>query len=55
MQLTEKDERRFWAKTHCPQGHEYNEENTHIRKNGNRQCRVCGREQARARRARKEK
>lgn len=42
-------------KTHCPQGHEYNEENTHIRKNGNRQCRVCGREQARARRASKEK
>lgn len=28
-------------KTHCPQGHEYNEENTHIRKTGHRDCRVC--------------
>lgn len=29
-------------KTHCPQGHEYNEENTWIRPvSGWRQCRIC--------------
>lgn len=28
-------------KTHCPQGHEYTPENTYIRPNGNRSCRVC--------------
>lgn len=39
------------AKTHCPHGHEYNEENTHIRKNRNgaRVCRTCARESMRAR------
>jgi len=31
-------------KTHCPQGHEYNEENTYIRSNRNhRECRICKR------------
>ena len=32
--------------THCPKGHEYNEENTRIltRGNGRRQCKVCDRE-----------
>lgn len=28
-------------KTHCPQGHPYNEENTIIDKEGHRYCRVC--------------
>lgn len=37
------------AKTHCPQGHPYDEENT-CRKNGRRSCRACAREYARSRR-----
>ena len=28
-------------KTHCPQGHEYTEENIYRRSNGYRQCRAC--------------
>ena len=28
-------------KTHCPQGHEYTEENIYRRDNGYRQCRAC--------------
>lgn len=28
-------------RTHCPQGHEYTEANTMIRKNGSRACRAC--------------
>jgi hypothetical protein len=28
-------------KTHCPQGHEYSEENTYIDPSGYRQCRKC--------------
>lgn len=39
-------------KTHCPQGHEYSEENTHIytKKNGvvGRQCKTCSRERTKA-------
>lgn len=31
-------------KTHCPQGHPYDEENTAIRVDGKRQCRACDRE-----------
>lgn len=31
-------------RTHCPRGHEYSSENTHVRKDGSRQCRVCKRE-----------
>lgn len=41
-----------WADgpTHCPNGHEYNAENTHVRpESGYRQCRVCGRERERLR------
>jgi hypothetical protein len=34
------------AKTHCPQGHPYNEENTY-RHNGRRSCRACRRERRR--------
>lgn len=31
------------GKTHCVRGHEFNEENTVIRKNGTRLCRLCRR------------
>ena len=42
------DAGKFWAaKTHCPQGHPYDEVNTCIRKCGSRQCRACGRRRAR--------
>jgi hypothetical protein len=34
-------------KTHCPQGHPYDEANTHINKRGSRVCRACHRERAR--------
>lgn len=40
------------AKTHCVNGHELTPENTWVRKEGWRQCRVCLRERQRARRAR---
>jgi hypothetical protein len=29
--------------THCPQGHEYTEENTYRKANGRRECRICRR------------
>jgi hypothetical protein len=32
--------------THCPQGHEYTEKNTHINKKGHKKCRTCNRERA---------
>jgi hypothetical protein len=37
-------------KTHCPQGHPYDEENTYIRASGSRVCKECyaNREVARA-------
>lgn len=31
------------GKTHCPQGHSYDVENTYVTKNGKRMCRACGR------------
>ncbi|WP_445238441.1 HNH endonuclease signature motif containing protein [Leucobacter sp. USCH14] len=37
------------AKTHCPQGHEYDGRNTHLRPNGSRSCRACARDYARRR------
>ena len=40
------------AKTHCPQGHEYNEENT-IRRGGKRYCVACKREQSKKHRENK--
>jgi hypothetical protein len=40
------------AKTHCPRGHEYNEANTYHGKKG-RSCRVCRRDDQRARKAAK--
>ena len=36
------------SKTHCPQGHEYNEENTTMDR-GRRYCRTCQRDRARER------
>lgn len=30
-------------KTHCPQGHEFTEENTYVNKKGGNQCRTCRR------------
>lgn len=41
-------------KTHCPQGHPYDEQNTH-RYKGSRVCRACKREKQRDRRARMQK
>ncbi len=35
--------------THCPQGHEYTEDNTYPRPEGGRACRQCHRERALAR------
>ena len=29
------------VKTHCPQGHEYTDENTYVRPRGGRTCRTC--------------
>lgn len=39
------------VKTHCSRGHEYNEENTYICKNGARSCRACNRERDAVRRS----
>lgn len=40
------------AKTHCPQGHEYDEENTYVGEGGShRYCRACRREEQRRRAA----
>lgn len=36
--------------THCPQGHEYSEENTYVCPRGRRNCRACRYEQGRRRR-----
>ncbi len=41
------------AKTHCPAGHAYDEGNTHVRKSGQRECRMCMRDRSRRQRARK--
>jgi hypothetical protein len=40
------------AVTHCPQGHPYDEANTHRTTTGRRKCRACNRIRAAARRAR---
>lgn len=31
------------SKTHCPSGHEYNDDNTYVGKRGSRSCRECAR------------
>lgn len=36
------------AKTHCPQGHRYDDTNTYVASNGWRQCRTCRTEHVRA-------
>jgi hypothetical protein len=38
-------------KTHCPQGHPYDEENTIINHRGSRECRICVTARRRRRRA----
>ena len=38
-------------KTHCPQGHAYDEANTRVRAGGWRSCRTCDRKRQRKRRA----
>ena len=38
------------AKTHCPQGHPYDERNTYVNRQGKRECRTCHRERTRLRR-----
>lgn len=40
------------AMTHCKNGHEHNEENTHVDKYGWRQCRACARDKYYRRKAR---
>lgn len=40
------------AKTACIHGHPFDEDNTHVRRRGHRECRTCIRERARAYRAR---
>lgn len=37
------------AKTHCPQSHPYDTENTGVRANGHRYCRACARDRMRRR------
>jgi hypothetical protein len=39
-------------KTHCPQGHPYDEANTYVSRQGGRNCRACHRQQERDRRHR---
>jgi hypothetical protein len=41
------------AKTHCQNGHPFDEENTHIRGDGWRHCRTCDRERKKKERRRK--
>lgn len=41
------------TKTHCPQGHPYDERNTYRRSGGQRVCLACARERERAKRARR--
>lgn len=38
-------------KTHCPQGHAYDEANTYVNRQGKRECRRCHRDRTRQRRA----
>jgi hypothetical protein len=36
------------TKTHCPEGHPYDEENTYVDGEGHRRCRACARARARS-------
>ncbi len=40
---TKRQDHKERRKTHCPKGHEYNEENTRVTNAGKRQCRACDR------------
>lgn len=42
-------------KTHCPQGHPYDAENTHRNRRGGRRCRECNREYSREWRAKQKR
>ena len=44
---------KYRNKTHCPQGHPYDEKNTYVYASGGRQCRMCHRDAARERRLKK--
>lgn len=50
----ENHRRKALRQTACANGHDYDFANTYVRANGYRQCRACHREQAAARRARKQ-
>lgn len=40
------------SKTHCPQGHPYDAENTYVSKTGSRSCRACARDRYRKKKER---
>jgi len=40
-------------RTHCPQGHDYTPENTYVRPNGHRDCKICASKKGRKEKARK--
>lgn len=42
------------TKTHCPEGHPYNEINTYLKPNGGRDCKACTARRQREYRARKQ-
>lgn len=44
--VTQAENNRRAAPTHCPQGHEYSPENTYVAKTGWRSCRACRRHAA---------
>lgn len=49
--LAEVQRERLLSKTHCVNGHPYNDVNLYIRRDGRRQCRTCNVEKQRMRRA----
>jgi hypothetical protein len=51
----EEHKQNYWAsKTHCPDGHEYDEENTYVKPDGVRVCRKCRRRRYHERKAEKD-